>query len=711
MYKLKELDLEKIRKELDEERKEVREILEGKISAETAELVKSVLFIVESPNKARTIASFFGKPSIRKIGPLRAYETTTGNYILTILATKGHIFELTLKEEGAYGVLKENNLYVPIFSPIKKCKDCGHQFTDSDKCPKCGSTNIDDAMDRIKALRELAEEVDYILIGTDPDEEGEKIAFDVYNILRPYKEKLFRAEFHEVTKFAILKALEELREVDKNRVKAQLVRRIEDRWIGFALSQRLWAAFKKKTLSAGRVQTPVLGWVIKRFEEYKKNRAYFYALKFDDFEIVFSSDKKIESKTRKVKIIKASETIVEKNPLPPYTTDTMLRDAVMELKLSVDKIMQLAQDLFELSLITYHRTDSIHVSAVGIQIAKDYIGTKFGEEYFKGRGWGPEGTHEAIRPTRPLDTETLIKMLQEGELQISGLTKYHIRLYDLIFRRFIASQMIAVKLKEAKFIAQWENLKTEIEGPIEIISHGWDLVKPIELLKAKEGGFEAKEIKSWIGSKVSLYTQADLIQLMKERGIGRPSTYATIVKKLFDRKYIVEKKQKIIPTKRGIAVYDYLTSKYEKFVSEQLTAKLQKEMDEISEGKKDYMETLTFMGRELVKIWESKETEYISDSIAYAFKRKISIPWDLFEENREKLSRKTLRNIVAEPLTPLSREIYNNLAKFTIDKIKAETVALAIEKDFKIISSDKNLEALKESNKHLKEEAKNKLII
>ena len=255
------------------------------------------------------------------------------------------------------------------------------------------------------------------------------------------------------------------------------------------------------------------------------------------------------------------------------------------------------------------------------------------------------------------------------------------------------------------------NLKTEIEGPIEIISHGWDLVKPIELLKVKEGEFEAKEIKSWIGSKVSLYTQADLIQLMKERGIGRPSTYATIVKKLFDRKYIVEKKQKIIPTKRGIAVYDYLTSKYEKFVSEQLTAELQKEMDEISEGKKDYMETLTFMGRELVKIWESKETEYISDSIAYAFKRKISIPWDLFEENREKLSRKTLRNIVAEPLTPLSREIYNNLAKFTIDKIKAETVALAIEKDFKILSSDKNLETLKENNKHLKEEAKKKLII
>jgi len=1205
MLRLEQLDLDKIRQELDEERKKVRAILEGKIPKETKELVKSVLFVVESPNKARTIASFFGKPSIRKIGPLRAYETTTGNYILTIVATKGHIYELTLREEGAYGVIKENNQYVPIFSPIKKCLDCGHQFTDEDKCPKCGSTNIDDASERIKALRELAEEVDIILIGTDPDVEGEKIAFDVYNALKPYNHKLYRAEFHEVTKYAILKALQEVRDIDKNLVKGQLVRRIEDRWIGFALSQKLWAVFKKKTLSAGRVQTPVLGWVIERFEEYKRNRAYFYAVKLDDTEIIFTSKEKLERKDKTVKVEKIKEDTIEKNPLPPYTTDTMLRDAVMELRMSVDKIMQLAQDLFEwglcvaedtlvvakdgkidciknlenekelfgfknfkikenkvekywkipykgklytielengitlrvtpdhgllafknnkvqwvsakylqegdylalafkyrednsgrdisliellaelgitnvlikfdeeyfnskilpilkeykastkykyirnreaplslllkynldlkeisshalhvrfqkstakplrvfpldekfwylvglvlgdgslfggkakisqspvkrikefirqnfdfsLSIInssgqvviynsllaeifsklglrkgelhpliftlkdkyifaiiagyfdtdgtfslmydrknekhslriaitskredvlrkiqlfllskgirtsliynekrdiydlifsnrdiekfkqyiypyliirrrqfeqaylsyakehpsrsdyilvpvgaliktatfprgakyallqqykidvfnylktnkgkqipreklkiiakyildathkeellkllsdqllwvrikkitvedyegevydfttttesfiangvvshncTYHRTDSIHVSPTGIQIAKDYITNTFGEEYFKGRSWGPEGTHEAIRPTRPLDTQTLIKMLREGELQIQGITKYHIRLYDLIFRRFIASQMVAVQLKEATFKAHWSGIETEITGYIEIIKHGWDLVKPIELLKLREGIYEVKDIREWLGSTVQLYTQADLIQLMKERNIGRPSTYATIVKKLFDRHYVVEKKQRIIPTQRGIAVYKYLNKKFGHLVSEELTAKLQTMMDEIAEGKRDYNETLKELGKELVSIWESKETEHISNSIAYAFKRKISVPWDLFEEHREKLSRKTLRNLVAEPLTPLSREIYNELTRFTLDKIDAETIALAIEKGFKILSSNKELEKIKESNKHLKEIAKNKLIV
>jgi len=686
--------LDTIKKELDEERKKVEEIMKGNIPTEIKDLIKMVLFIVESPNKARTIANFFGKPSVRRIGNIKAYETTTGKYILTIVATKGHLFELTLKEEGVYGVLKEKE-YVPIFSPIKKCLDCGHQFVDEDKCPRCGSENIDDASDRIKVLRDLAQEADIVLIGTDPDAEGEKIAYDVYSIIRPYNKNIYRAEFHEVTRQAIIKALEEIRDINTNRVKAQLVRRIEDRWIGFALSQRLWSRFKKKTLSAGRVQTPVLGFIIKRYEEYKKNRAHYYAVKTSDFEVTFISDDPLEKYDKTIKIEKIEEKESEKKPLPPYTTDSLLRDAVIELRLSVDKIMALAQNLFEWGLITYHRTDSTHISNLGIQIAQTYIENTFGKEYFYPRHWGEEGTHEAIRPTKPIDTETLIKMLREGDIQIQGITKEHIRLYDLIFRRFIASQMKPFIAIETKFNAVWSNLNTTIEGITDIKENGWNLIKPIKLLAIKEGEYEVIDVKHWIGSKVPLYTQADVIELMKEQNIGRPSTYATIVKKLFERYYVIEKNQRLIPTERGIKVYQYLTERFGHLVDVKLTADLLEKMDRIENGELDYMDVLRSFKKELIEIWKTKETKYIADGI-YKWKE-YSVPAIVYERYEKILKRK---KVYPEYLTPWSRAIYNALP--LDNEIEKQTLALAIEKDFEILTKKPILREYKKKYEHLK---------
>ncbi|WP_394325662.1 reverse gyrase [Thermococcus thioreducens] len=288
MVPFEELDIDEVLRQIDEDREKVRLVMEGKISAKVKDLVKSALMIVESPNKARTIASFFGQPSKTRIGDLVAYEVSIGNMMLTILASGGHMFDL-VTNEGYHGVLvdeKDGMLrFIPVYDTIKRCRDCGHQFVDWEEkgvCPRCGSTNVRDALQNVKAMRELAQEVDEILIATDPDTEGEKIAWDIRNVLSPYTPNIKRIEFHEVTRPAIMRAIEEARDVNEGRVNAQLVRRIEDRWIGFELSQELQRVFENRNLSAGRVQTPVLGWVIERYKEFTESETYFLGLTLEN---------------------------------------------------------------------------------------------------------------------------------------------------------------------------------------------------------------------------------------------------------------------------------------------------------------------------------------------------------------------------------------------------------------------------------------------
>jgi len=617
MVPFEELDLDGVLRQIDEDREKVRLVMEGKISTRVKDLVKSSLMIVESPNKARTIANFFGQPSKTRIGDLVAYEVSIGNRMLTILASGGHMFDL-VTNEGYHGVVVERTgealRFIPVYDTVKRCRDCGHQFVDWEKrgvCPRCGSTNVRDALDNIRAMRELAQEVDEILIATDPDTEGEKIAWDIRNVLSPYTPNIRRTEFHEVTRPAILRAIEEARDVNESRVEAQMVRRIEDRWIGFELSQDLQRVFETYNLSAGRVQTPVLGWIIERYKEFSESETYFLGLTLENglqVTVEIGKDGKDIEPPGEVTVEEVQIEERELNPAPPYTTDAMLKDASTFLKLSAPETMRLAQDLFEAGLTSYHRTDSTHVSNTGIEIAKEYITQEIGEEYFKPRPWGEEGAHEAIRPTRPIDTGRLMQLIRDGVIQLSrNLTRNHYRLYDMIFRRFMTSQMVPARILHERAVVNAGVVEAEVEGYVEIIEDGWTRLRnpPFRRIPGMEKGEKLRvvEAKKWKAPKVPLYTQGDIIALMKERKIGRPSTYAKIVETLLRRGYVIETRgrKKLVPTEKGIKAYHYLISKYRDLVSEERTRELEETMDRIEEGKEDYQAVLESVYTEVAR--------------------------------------------------------------------------------------------------------------
>ncbi len=581
---LDEVDFERLIREINETRERFRRKAEF-------DAIKPALFIVESPTKARQISRFFGQPSVKVFTDERgeielvAYEVPTAEHVLLVTACIGHVTDL-ITNRGFHGVLV-NGRFVPIYASIKRCRDCNYQWTEErEECPKCGSKNVDDSKRRINALRRLAHDAGMIIIGTDPDSEGEKIAWDLKNLLAGCGE-IKRAEFHEVTRRAVSEALKNLRDIDENLVKAQIVRRIEDRWIGFVLSQKLWNVFGDRNLSAGRAQTPVLGWVIERFNEYKQKKKIAIVR---DLDLVLEVDEK--AKTGKTKLELEIELLEEKEdektPLPPYTTDTMLRDANAILKIPAKEAMKLAQDLFESGLTTYHRTDSTRVSDVGLRIAKEFLG----DDFF-GREWFMEGAHECIRPTRPIPKDTLQRLIQEGVIQVEGITWRHLALYDLIFRRFMASQCRPYRVRVARYLIRYDGKEVEEERVLSAEGRAVELYKWCVWVK-KELPSGRIEVEAEIRTvpKAPLFTQSDIVQLMKERGIGRPSTYATIVDRLFIRNYVIEKNGRVIPTKRGIEVYRYLASNYGKFVSEERTRLLEEKMDAIERGELDYYKAL-----------------------------------------------------------------------------------------------------------------------
>jgi len=439
-----------------------------------------------------------------------------------------------------------------------------------------------------------------VLIGTDPDSEGEKIAFDLYLGLRLYVSDIRRVEFHEVTRRAILNALANPRAVNYALVKAQIVRRVEDRWLGFGLSKILQRKFAKLNLSAGRVQTPVLGWVVKTYEESLKNKMYNVELQLDDVDLRLQLPAEALQKLKErrrigVKLVAKEERVV--NPPPPYTTDELLRDAVNKLGLSADAAMRVAQDLFESGLITYHRTDSTRVSAAGLAIAREYITRRFGEAAFKARTWGSEGegAHEAIRPTRAIDVEELRGLVNAGVLQLAvRLTRSHYQLYDLIFRRFMASQMEPSVVKVAKYAIEIDGYVMEVERTIDVKHQGFQVlyqVTPVEP-ELPTGAIEVTVKRYRLIRRI--LSQADVLALMRQRGIGRPSTYARILEVLAKRYYVyvAGRRKLMVPTKRGIEVYHFLEDSFGKLVSEERTRLIEQHMDAIEAGKARYEEVL-----------------------------------------------------------------------------------------------------------------------
>jgi len=251
---------------------------------------------------------------------------------------------------------------------------------------------------------------------------------------------------------------------------------------------------------------------------------------------------------------------------------------------------------------TYHRTSSTRVSLDGMRVAREYLKLNNLEDYLKNREYFMEGAHECIRPTKPMNTDELIEFLKENNIK---LTKNHIKVYDLIFRRFIASQM-----KEA--VVEYEeiyikDLDEKVEGYVDIKFDGWSRIYNLKLKKLpriEKSSLKVLDKKLRKIPKVPLYDEGEVVKLMKERGIGRPSTYAQIIKKLLDRGYVVKSKDKnkLIPTKLGIEVYNYLINNYPHLISEERTRELEEIMDKIENGEVDYIEVLKALHEEILSI-------------------------------------------------------------------------------------------------------------
>ena len=291
------------------------------------------------------------------------------------------------------------------------------------------------------------------------------------------------------------------------------------------------------------------------------------------------------------------------SPPPPYTTDTLLRDASVKLGFSATKAMMIAQDLFEVGLCTYHRTDSTTVSTVGIGIAREYIEERF-PDLFVPRRYAMEGAHECIRPTRAVDAERLKNLVSLRILRFSKkLTNNHFQLYDLIFKRFIASQMKEVKLLYQKVRVLIDGNETIVENPVNILSEGFNRMLPIKVASfIEEGGYELKFARLLYLPLARPYSQGEVIALMREKGVGRPSTYAKIVSTLLERKYVVEKKNKLISTLLGYKVYTYLSQHFKQYISEETTRRLETLMDLVEQGKADYNEILKGLHQEILEI-------------------------------------------------------------------------------------------------------------
>lgn len=700
LVRLEEADLGRVVEEIDRDREMVRKVKRGELGqaagAVFEDLTKAVLVIVESPNKARTIARFFGRPSSKEVEGVKVYEIPLGNMTLLITSSGGHIYDLAVDghngESGGrsvHGVFvkglkgqrlkrsapstasqnktaeeeEEGLLFVPIYTTIKRCLRCGHQFTNDTTggdssacedrgqgdvdckrprscglaCPLCGSRDIRDSWDTVEALRRVALEVDEILIATDPDTEGEKIAFDLKALLYPYNMSIKRIEFHEVTRRAFASALSSPRDLRLELVKAQFVRRIEDRWIGFALSQKVteYVCHKKRKegvegeecsryrLSAGRVQTPVLGWVVRATEKHKMKNHLLVRLEKEGEKQHYLLEIPVKKLAREIKegdeltiTWKAScdkeQTI---NPPPPYTTDALLYDASQHLRIPAPRAMELAQDLFEAGLITYHRTDSTRVSDLGIEIARTYLAGKGLEGEIVPRRWGEGGAHEAIRPTRPMDRSMLEEAIAEGLLELR-LSRDHLRLYELVFGRFIASQMRPAKARLC--VIRFEASLHEGSQKIPVWRKSVREILDVEGKMADFYGYPYRSKPSWIkegGSKTvklsremfrggRLYTPGDLAAMMKKRGIGRPSTYAKIVDAVMKRYVIKEFYRRtgyLLANKRGQLVYSYLSrsKKYGSLVRVKRTRELEEKMDMVEMGEIDYLKVLRDLYDEL----------------------------------------------------------------------------------------------------------------
>ena len=582
---------------------------------------KSILVVVESPTKAKTIARFFGKPVVRRVAGISLYtipaKVDDEVVEFNVVSTRGHIYDLTTRSDiGIFGVEISRDLVKPVYTTIKRCRLCGTQFTDQDFCPRCGTSVYSDSKLIVYLLQKLGLEVDEVYIATDPDIEGEKIAYDVYTAISPFNQNIWRIELHEITRSELLSALNKKRHINWRLVEAEIYRRILDRLVGFSLSAKLQRAFGSKNLGIGRVQGPLLDFVVKRYYEHLSSRCKKICISsrepvkltvctcLDSSELV----EKLRN-TSTIELVRLREELVEIAPKPPYTTEELLADASNKLGLQAEATMKIAQELYEAGLITYHRTDCTYISNTGISIAKTYLRGRGLENFFTPRHWGEPGSHEAIRPVNPYDAEQLLRATEEGLVQlVIPLTSKHLALYDLIFKRFIASQMKPYRALKSRFKVVVNGFEIgELDLLVDIIDHGFDLVEKAKLyseLKNTERAVLAVEsTRVFNSSRIPLYTEGDLVLLMKTHGIGRPSTYSKVIASLKRHGYIILSKvrQKVVPTKRGVLVHKYLVENYPKYLSVELTRRMERTIETISRGELEVHDAVVEVVAELLE--------------------------------------------------------------------------------------------------------------
>lgn len=564
------------------------------------------LVIVESPAKANTIKKFLG-----------------GN--TKVVASMGHIRDLPKSKLGV---------------------DIEHDFEPE-------YINIRGKGDLIKSLKKDAKQAKKVYIATDPDREGEAIAWHLAYILKDEKNKISRVTFNEITKNAVQKAIKEPRNIDMNVVDAQQARRVLDRIVGYKMSPLLWKKVKRG-LSAGRVQSVAVKLIVDRENEIEgfKPEEYWniYAKLKDEktkkqFEARFygKNEKKLEIHSKQetdevLEGIKNAKYIVsevkkgekKRTPAPPFTTSTMQQEASRKLGFTLKKTMSVAQGLYEgvripekgtVGLITYMRTDSTRISDVARAAAKEYIVKNYGEKYYENRYYKTnkeaQDAHEAIRPTyidvNPEDIKDVI-------------TKDQYKLYKLIYNRFMTSQManaiydtmaVNIKANEYDFKANGQTIK--FKGFMTLYVEGTDAKEVVEdgmLPELEEGNTEKLvelDPKQSFTEPPARYTEASLVKALEEKGIGRPSTYSPTITTILERRYIEKVQKQLMPTELGKIVNKLLTENFTDVINVEFTAKIENEFDEISEGKAEWKKMIRdFYGPfsiELDKV--EKELEHV----------------------------------------------------------------------------------------------------
>lgn len=534
------------------------------------------LVIVESPAKAKTVNRYLGPDFL-------------------VSASMGHVRDLPKSKLGV---------------------DIEHDFE-----PDYGV--LPERRELVAKLQTLAGRSEEVYLGADPDREGEAICWHLSVLLKDCNERIYRVLLHEITEKGIKEAFANVGQLDRNKIKAQQTRRILDRLVGYRISPLLWKKIGRG-LSAGRVQSIALRLICEREKEIKDFvpeefwtiTAHLEATNPPPFgaNLIKIAGKKVKIKdgasARRIEAeVKALPFVLhnvefrekKKYPAPPYITSTLQQDSFRLLRFPVKKTMAVAQKLYEgleiegkglVGLITYMRTDSVRVSDDALRLSRAYIGANYAKDYLppKARVYKnkkkAQDAHEAIRPTSfDCDPERIRPFLKEEEF----------KLYSLIWKRFLASQMSPAKIDETEFDIRAGKYQFKAKG--EVIKFDGYLVlypspkKEDNVLPEAEAGESLKllelETKQNFTQPPSRFTEGSLVKELEARGIGRPSTYAPIIATIQGRDYVIKEKGKFIPTELGLYLSEYLVANFPDLMEFKFTARLEDQLDRISEGDLD----------------------------------------------------------------------------------------------------------------------------